>query len=295
MKGVTFMQTSRVTKLIALSFGYMVMLAVGASRRRTNRTMRAEESTMNPSDQKSPKNQTSINSSRNQTKQNQPIEKKQTRLILVRHGQTEWNTQHRMQGHADIPLNEQGKAQAKTMAEQLREKGHAIKGVYASDLQRAVHTAQEISLKAGCPVNTSPELRELHVGKAQGLTPEERDVLHGSWRKELDTLHPTPTVRWNHPEWPEGESKNEVLKRVTGCLENLAKKHPGEEVAVVTHAGVIYTLVESITSQMYDIPNCSATSILYDHSCSNQPFKFENIQHLDGDQGASQKAVQIQL
>lgn len=221
--------------------------------------------------------------------------KQETRLLLIRHGQTAWNTEHRMQGHADIALNDQGREQARTIAHQLHAMGHPIKAVYASDLKRAVDTAQAICSTHCQTVCSFPELREIHVGNAQGLTPEERECAYGAWRKDLETLYPTPACRWNHPEWPAGESKNQLLDRVTTCLKGIAEKHKGSEVAIVTHAGVIYTLVEHLTQKNYDIPNCSVTHIVYDHSNSKSPFTFEKINHLEGTQGNCQKTAQPQL
>lgn len=223
-----------------------------------------------------------------------PVEKK-TKFLLVRHGQTDWNVKHRMQGFADIPLNDHGRKEAKVVAERLCHLKDTVTAVYASDLERAAHTAQEIACKMGKYVCHKSDLRELHVGKAQGLTPEERDVQCGKWRKDLETRYPSQELRWAHPEWPEGESKNDLLKRVTNCLREIAKKHPGEEVVVVTHAGVIYTLIESITQQTYQVPNCCVAHFTYDPS-STQSFGFDKIETLESQEAAApQKSVNVQL
>lgn len=291
------MKHSLTNRLVALGLGFTTVVALGALRSRKNQTpqKQAQETTMKP-ESKSKQTPASFPTMATQSaKENKNILANKTRFLLIRHGQTSWNTAHRMQGHADIPLNDVGHAQAKAMAEQLSASDHTIKGVYASDLKRAVDTAHPICSKVGRTVTTCPELREIHVGEAQGLTPDERDKLHGTWRNNLDILHPTPDARWEHPEWPGGESKKQLLNRVTCCLEKLAEKHRGEEVAIVSHAGVIYTLVESITKKMYDIPNCSATHIVYDPSNKTQPFAFEKVQHLEGLEGCSQKTVQVQL
>ncbi len=126
----------------------------------------------------------------NTLKQPKVVEQK-TKFLLVRHGQTDWNVKHRMQGTANIPLNEHGRNEAKVVAARLCQLKGNVTAVYASDLERAAHTAQEIACKMGKYVCRKPDLRELHVGKAQGLTPDERDLSCGTWRKDLEARYPT--------------------------------------------------------------------------------------------------------
>ena len=91
-----------------------------------------------------------------------------TELLLVRHGETDWNRDRRFQGHADPPLNETGREQANALAEELA--GEEIELVYTSDLQRARETAQIVGARLGAGVVPLPALREIDVGEWQGLT-----------------------------------------------------------------------------------------------------------------------------
>jgi probable phosphoglycerate mutase len=99
-----------------------------------------------------------------------------TRVIAVRHGETEWNVATRIQGQLDIGLNETGREQARRVARALA--GEALDAVYASDLQRAVDTAQAIAAQAGLAVQTDAALRERGFGEFEGLTWAEVEQLH---------------------------------------------------------------------------------------------------------------------
>ena len=91
-----------------------------------------------------------------------------TRVLLIRHGETDWNRQARLQGHADIPLNAHGQAQVRRLGEALR--GEPLDAVYSSDLQRALATAQAIAEATGAPLRQEPALRERGFGCFEGLT-----------------------------------------------------------------------------------------------------------------------------
>ncbi len=92
-----------------------------------------------------------------------------TELLLARHGETDWNRERRWQGHADPPLNELGRAQARRLAEALA--GEQLEAIYASDLRRAHETAEIVGARLGLPVTSDPDLREIDVGSWSGLTP----------------------------------------------------------------------------------------------------------------------------
>ena len=108
-----------------------------------------------------------------------------TRLLVIRHGETDWNAQRRVQGHSDIALNATGQAQAQRLAAALADE--AIAAVYSSDLQRAQATATALALPRGLPVHATALLRERHFGLIEGRTFDDFGALHPEaaqhWRK----------------------------------------------------------------------------------------------------------------
>src|SRR5947199_3660663 len=112
-------------------------------------------------------------------------------LLLIRHGETDWNAEHRWQGHADVPLNARGREQAKALAEELAPEG--IDAIYASDLSRARDTAEIVGERLGVPVVLDPDLREIDVGSREGLTGEE--VGERPWDGEPHDRHGQWLVR----------------------------------------------------------------------------------------------------
>jgi uncharacterized phosphatase len=143
-----------------------------------------------------------------------------TRIILARHGETDWNLERRWQGHSDRPLNETGRAQAEELAEQLA--GEPIAAVYSSDLVRAHETARIIAARLGLGVVAVPGLRERQFGSWEGL----RDV-------DVEDRFPGA----HGP--PDGETREELLRRVLESLEAIAAAHAGQTVLVVSHGGPI--------------------------------------------------------
>lgn len=151
-----------------------------------------------------------------------------TTILLARHGETEWNLDGRFQGHADPPLNDLGRAQAHELAERLA--GEPIAAVYASPLRRALETAQIVGDRLGLPVATADGLREVDVGSWSGLT-----------RAEIAGRFPEGYARWLEygPGWDDGETYERMGERVMGALGEIAGRHPGEQILVVTHGGPI--------------------------------------------------------
>jgi uncharacterized phosphatase len=171
-----------------------------------------------------------------------------THLVLVRHGQTDWNLQGRIQGSSDIPLNETGRRQAREAGRQLADE--RWDAIVASPLIRAFETAQLIAAGIGLPnVEAIDDLRERAYGAAEGLTGREaEDRYHGSV--------------------PGRETREQVLERVHPALVRLAEERPGQSVLVVTHGGVIGTLVRHATEFAWPepgqvIPNGSAHRFAY--------------------------------
>ena len=153
-----------------------------------------------------------------------------THIIMIRHGQTLWNLKLIRQGHLDSPLTEKGMAQAKALGERL--KRETFTALYSSDLGRALQTAQMIADATGHPIVTDPRLRERHLGIFQGLSGDE---LREKYPEEY-RLH-----RTSGPGYviPGGESVQQQITRNVAYLNEVAEKHLGETIVVVTHGGVL--------------------------------------------------------
>jgi probable phosphoglycerate mutase len=153
-----------------------------------------------------------------------------TQLIIVRHGQTEWNIAGIRQGHLDSRLTSKGVAQAQALAARLaREKFTAL---YSSDLGRAVQTAMAVADLTGHEIITDPRLRERHLGVFQGLNANEITEKYPEERRLLRTMGPDYII-------PGGESMRQQVERNVSYLNELAHKHAGETIVVVTHGGVV--------------------------------------------------------
>ena len=156
-----------------------------------------------------------------------------TRIVAVRHGETAWNVELRMQGQLDVPLNDTGRWQAARLAEALADE--PFDAIYASDLARAFETAQIVAHAQGRAVIADAHLRERCFGVFQGLT---FDEVAARW--------PDGARRWRQrePDYaPEGaESLEAFAARAVAAVDRLAAAHPGQSIAVVTHGGVLDSL-----------------------------------------------------
>lgn len=157
-----------------------------------------------------------------------------TELLLVRHGETDWNAERRWQGHADVPLNARGRDQARALADELAA-GAPIDIVYSSDLSRARETAEIAATRLGLELVLEPNLREIDVGSRQGRT----------WM-EID----------DGPEW-DGEPIESHAARVIAVLVQVARRHENERVLVVTHGGSMRRVHEHLDLAGTRVPNCS--------------------------------------
>lgn len=168
-----------------------------------------------------------------------------TSIILVRHGETDWNVARRVQGQSDRPLTERGRSQAHALAEALA--GERLDAVYASDLSRARHTAEAVAAPRGLEVRTDPRLREKHFGTWEGLT-------------DSEVLARFPHARPGH--WGDGETPDEVVNRVLESLRAIAATHPGERVLVVTHGGPLRAVLRHCELEWQRaIVNCEVARI----------------------------------
>jgi broad specificity phosphatase PhoE len=151
-----------------------------------------------------------------------------TTILLARHGQSDWNAERRWQGHADRPLTEAGRAQARALAERLAE--IELDAIYSSDLRRARETAEMVAHTKGLEVQTDPELREVDVGSWSGLT-----------RLEAKERFPDDYNRWldGGPGWHDGETYEEMRTRILRAIGRIVEQHPDGRILVVSHGGPI--------------------------------------------------------
>jgi probable phosphoglycerate mutase len=177
-----------------------------------------------------------------------------TRILAIRHGETLWNVDTRIQGHLNIDLNETGRWQAERAGYALAEE--PIHAIYSSDLQRAFETAQAIAtaparLAARTPspdcVTPHLQLRERHFGHLQGKT----------WA-EIETEYPDECKLWRgrDPHWAPkgGESLTALRERIRNCVDELASQHVGEQIVLVAHGGVMDALYRLATNQSVEAP-----------------------------------------
>lgn len=160
-----------------------------------------------------------------------------TRILAIRHGETEWNAAQRMQGHTDIPLNAIGASQARRLAEALRDED--LQAVYSSDLQRALMTAQPLALARGLEVQRTPGLRERCFGDFEGHT-----------YSDIDEKWPQAAAAWRLRDLAfeppgGGESLPVFYQRCVDTVHAIAARHRGQSIAVVAHGGVLDMLYRS--------------------------------------------------
>ncbi|XP_057469119.1 phosphoglycerate mutase-like protein 4 isoform X1 [Actinidia eriantha] len=157
-------------------------------------------------------------------------------VVVVRHGETAWNVEGRVQGHLDVELNDVGRQQAAAVADRLS-KETAVSAVYSSDLKRALETAQIIARKCGVSeVIQEPNLRERHLGDLQG------SVFHEAAKLMPNAYQASQSARTDQEIPGGGESLDQLFNRCTSSLQRIGLKHIGERVIVVTHGGVIRAL-----------------------------------------------------
>ena len=181
-----------------------------------------------------------------------------TRLYLIRHGETAWNLEQRVQGQLDPPLNERGRQQSQAAADRLAQV--KLDALYASDLKRAAEGAELVAAPHRLRPILASELRERHFGALQGYTLADAAQECGSWYDSWsrNRLNQAP---------PGGETHGEMTERVMEFIWGIIEERPGEAVAVVTHGGPIKALVCEMLgiSQPFwrrtRVENCSLTVV----------------------------------
>lgn len=168
-----------------------------------------------------------------------------TRLCLVRHGETAWNAEGRVQGQLDIPLNDTGRAQARATAAALA--GRDFSAIYCSDLARVRQTAEPTARRLALPVAYDPALRERHYGMFESLTyvevKEKHPVEYGRFRERDPDF-----------DFQGGESLRGFNDRVMGVLAQLLERHAGEQILVFTHGGVLEMVYRHATARGLSAP-----------------------------------------
>lgn len=157
-----------------------------------------------------------------------------TRIYLIRHGETAWNEAGRYQGHQDVELSPRGLEQAILLRERLRKEN--IKAIYTSDLKRARDTANIIAQAHGLMVNELYSFRELNFGLWEGLT-----------YQEIASRYPEEWKKWlaapGNIRVPGGESYLELQDRVYRAFLKIVARHPGEKLAIVAHGGTLRVII----------------------------------------------------
>ena len=183
-----------------------------------------------------------------------------TRIIAIRHGETDWNAATRIQGHTDIALNANGVEQARQLGAALANED--IDAVYASDLSRAADTAQAIATHHKLTVHTHTGLRERHFGYFEGLT----------WAA-IEAKHAEDALAWRSRDThfaPAGGESLEALKaRVLNTLNELAGKHMGQHIVIAAHGGILdqlYRLANNLdlqTKRDWHLGNAAVNRLLW--------------------------------
>lgn len=160
--------------------------------------------------------------------------------MLIRHGQSTWNREHRIQGQLDPPLSNEGRRQAELVGRRLS--GRSFAGFYSSDLKRAFETAELIGTAIGARPQSETSLREIFLGDWEGLRTE-----------EIAERFPEAWARWvEEPDWdvvPGGEGAALFDARVAGALDDIFRRHAHGDVLVVTHGGVIQVALHRIVGR----------------------------------------------
>lgn len=174
-----------------------------------------------------------------------PTRQPLTRLCLVRHGETEWNAERRIQGQIDVDLNANGRRQAAAAGRWLR--GAGIAAIYSSDLKRAWNTAQTIGAALELAPQAVRELRERNYGRFEGLTYAEAE-------DKFPEGYAAFEGRNAEYAFETGESLRAMYDRVTGKLQQIAAAHPGSNLVVVLHGGVLDVINRFVRGNPLELP-----------------------------------------
>ncbi len=190
-------------------------------------------------------------------------ENSRTHLVLIRHGQTDWNVEGRYQGHNDLPLNATGRAQAGALADQLA--GQSFKAIYSSDLRRAYETASIIADRLGLPVRIDERLKEIDLGEWEGMLFSDIMARYpAEWgQRQHDPAYSCP---------PGGETPDALSTRVGAALDEIARRHTPGPVIIVSHGLALATAMcraQSLpVAKVFDVTVRNAFPIEVDWPCA---------------------------
>ncbi len=179
-------------------------------------------------------------------------------LWIIRHGETSWNAEGRVQGQTDVPLSEVGHAQARAVATLLA--GQSFGALYSSDLQRVAQTAQPVAAALGMAIRIEPALRERHYGMFETMTYAEVKVRYPEEYARFRAHDPEFDFRG-------GEGLRAFFERSVACLTGIAARHYGEDVLIFTHGGVLdmaYRHAKRLglaSKRDFEIPNAALNRI----------------------------------
>ena len=204
-----------------------------------------------------------------------------TKLCLIRHGETTWNAERRLQGHTDIPLNAKGVLQARQMAQALKNTKLLFDVLYTSDLKRAADTANAIVELFGLEARVDSALRERHFGALQGLSIQEAPLLQPAiWQAHI--------ARDFEHELDGGESIQQFAFRVQTVLDKMQEQHSGKTILLVSHGGTLDMMYRIASRQalsaerVASVPNASLNWIIHQQGEGWSIEKWADTRHLEG-------------
>jgi probable phosphoglycerate mutase len=204
-----------------------------------------------------------------------------TKLCLIRHGETTWNAERRLQGHTDIPLNAKGVLQARQMAQALKNTKRLFDVLYTSDLKRAADTANAIVELFGLEARVDVALRERHFGALQGLSIQEAPLLQPAiWQAHI--------ARDLDHELEGGESIQQFALRVQTVLDKIQEQHSGKTVLLVSHGGTLDMMYRIAsrqalsTERVASVPNASLNWITHQQGEGWSIKQWADTRHLEG-------------
>ena len=197
-------------------------------------------------------------------------------LYCIRHGESSFNAENRIQGQSDVPLSDLGRRQSAAVAEALA--GESIAAIYSSPLRRALETAEPIAARLGLPLRTDPRLMELNAG-----------VFQGQLRSDLDKLYPVEMAQWLSGDMefviPGGESRRQLQQRGQAALLDIARSGV-ERAVVVAHGGLLtvaFKALLNLTSGLnpFALQNGSISRLDF-NGTAVQLVSLNEIKHLEG-------------
>jgi broad specificity phosphatase PhoE len=193
-------------------------------------------------------------------------------FYIFRHGETDWNKEHRCQGHTNILLNDNGLAQAIDLAQRLE--GIEMDIIVTSDLERAFVTGNTVALKKSIPIKSDPRLRELSCGEAEGMLFDEAVIKFGA-----EFWHNLKVFKPEHEDicFPAGETRRSARERFLAVLHELIETTEHRFVGISTHGGILRSALHSFLPAEHpalEIPNCVLYRLIYDSE--KKEFQFDS-------------------